>query len=246
MSLAAAPVVVIGLLGAELQLARIGPKLPDDTPLDHDGHIGPAGRSLRMVWLGDSTAAGVGASSAAAAVPARVALGLRRPIDLVDLAVSGDRVRDVVHDQLPKLAAQHPDVILISIGANDAIHLTSRAAFRRTYEQMLAAMPTDVKVVLLGVPDMGAPPRLAQPLRALAGLRGRQLDTLVRKMARDAGALYVNIAEETGPTMRSDTSRYFAADRYHPADDGYALWAAAVLDVLRPTLARPEEVVGAN
>ncbi len=54
--------------------------------------------------------------------------------------------------------------------------------------------------------------------------------------ATAAGAVYVDIAGETGPVMRADRGRYFAEDRYHPSDDGYALWADAVLEVLEPAL----------
>jgi lysophospholipase L1-like esterase len=63
------------------------------------------------------------------------------------------------------------------------------------------------------------------------------LDSEARSVARERGAVYVDIAGRTGPTMRSDTSRYFAADHYHPSDDGYRLWADAVLARLRPALA---------
>ncbi len=234
--------LAIAVLGAEVQLARVGPNLPGDTPLDHDGRVGGEGPALQLVWMGDSTAAGVGASGARFAIPTRVAAGLEVPIDVIGLGVSGDRIKDVLDDQVPRLDGLQPDVVLVSIGANDATHLTPRDDFRRRYEQMLAAVPDGAVVVVLGVPDMGAPPRLAQPLRAIAGFRGRQLDTLVREAAAEAGALYVDIAGETGPTMRADTARYFAADRYHPSDDGYALWAHAVLEVLRPTLRSPQEL----
>lgn len=249
LSAAAVPVVAVAVLVAEVQLARMGPDLPDDTPLDHDGHVGGGGPALRMVWLGDSTAAGLGASSARLAIPRRVAEGLDRPVELTNLAVSGARVRDVIDDQVPHLSALLPDVVVISIGANDVTHLTSRTDFRRTYERTLDAIPDDALVVLLGVPDMGAPTRLAQPLRAIAGLRGRQLDEVVRTLAGDHGAEYVDIAGATGRTMRSDTDRYFAADRYHPSDDGYALWADAVLEVLQslePALPADKAVVDAG
>ena len=43
--------------------------------------------------------------------------------------------------------------------------------------------------------------------------------------------------------MRSDTHRYFAADHYHPNDEGYRLWADAVLARLRPALATASEGV---
>lgn len=236
----AVPFVGVAVLAAEVQLARTGPDLPDDAPLDHDGRVGAAGDALRMVWLGDSTAAGVGASSAELAIPRRVATLLDRPVDVISLAVSGATISEVVAEQLPSLADARPDVVAVSIGANDVTHLTSKSAFRSAYDDLVAAAPDGALLVVLGVPDMGAPPRLAQPLRAVAGLRGRQLDEVARAVAADHGAVYVDIAGETGPTMRSDTGRYFAADRYHPSDDGYALWADAVADALAPALERRE------
>ncbi|MBA2280528.1 MAG: hypothetical protein H0W25_04725, partial [Acidimicrobiia bacterium] len=59
----------VGTLLVEVQLARSGPRLADER-LELDGRIGPpTGAALRVVWLGDSTAAGVGASGPDAAVP---------------------------------------------------------------------------------------------------------------------------------------------------------------------------------
>jgi lysophospholipase L1-like esterase len=242
---AAVPVAAMAVLLIEVQLARTGPELPDERPLEHDGRIGGPGPALRMVWLGDSTAAGVGATDADLALPRRVALALDRPVDLTSLAVSGARVADVVADQVPALVELDPDVVLVSVGANDVVHLTSRGRFRAVYEEVLAAVPDSALLVLLGVPDMGAPPRLAQPLRALTGARGRQLEAVSQAVAEGAGAVYVDIAAATGPTMRSEPGRYFAADRYHPSDDGYGLWADAVLDQLAPQLDM-EEASGAG
>lgn len=233
----AVPIAALAILGAEVQLARMGPDLPDSTPLDHDGRIGDGpGEPLRVVWLGDSTAAGLGASDADHAVPRRVARALGRPVELTVRAVSGDRVADVVADQVGGLAALRPDVVLVSIGANDVVHLTSRSDFRSAYRELVDAVPEDALLVVLGVPDLGAVPRFAVPLRWIAGHRGGVLDDVSRSVAREAGALYVDIAGETGPAMRADTRRTFAADRYHPSDDGYALWADAVLEVLVPHL----------
>lgn len=241
--LALAPVLTAAVLAGEVQLARRGPDLPDDTPLEHDARLGPAtatSDALAMVWLGDSTAAGVGASDADRALPRRVAAALERPVELTSLAVSGDRVADVVADQVDQLAELRPDVVLVSIGANDVVHLSSRADFRRGYDALVAAVPAGALLVILGVPDMGAPDRYLQPLRSIAGLRGRQLDEVSRAVARDNDAVYVDIAGETGPQMRADRGRYFAADRYHPSDEGYALWADAVLEQLVPALAARE------
>lgn len=234
------PVALAAVLAVEVQLARSGPDLPDDSPLDLDGRLGGPGDALRTVWLGDSTAAGVGASSPDHALPRLVGAALDRPVEVRSLAVSGDRIGDVVADQVPRLAALDPDVVLVSVGANDAVHLTSRDDFRDGLRILLASVPSRAMVVLLGVPDMGAPDRFLQPLRGLAGLRGRQLDDVSRSVAEEGGAVYVDIAGQTGPAMRADRDRYFARDRYHPSDEGYGLWVDAVLAPLQEALDRQE------
>lgn len=238
-AVAAAPVLALAVLGVEVQLARMGPDLPSRPPFELDGRVGGSGPPLRMVWLGDSTAAGVGVSELDRALPRLVATGLDRPVELTSLAVSGARVADVVDHQVGELRRLDPDVVLVSVGANDVTHLTTRGHFRSGYDDLVDAIPDDAVLVLLGVPDMGGAPRLLQPLRSVTGLRGRQLDGVTRAVAAAHDAVYVDIAGETGPTMRSDTGRYFSEDLYHPSDDGYALWADAVLEELKPALQDP-------
>jgi lysophospholipase L1-like esterase len=78
---------------------------------------------------------------------------------------------------------------------------------------------------------MGSPTRLAQPLRAVAGWRGRLLDADVRHLAaRTPKAIYVDIAGKTGPAFRARPTTYFSPDRFHPNDAGYGLWAKAVAE----------------
>jgi lysophospholipase L1-like esterase len=241
-AVALVPVAGAAILGVEVYAAKRGTHLPDPPPGPIDapaGSPGPpsAGQSLPLVvWLGDSTAAGVGASGIARALPMQVAARLGRPVRLTVLARSGARVADVIHRQLPAMARLKPDAVFISVGANDATHLTRRPNFRRDYERLLAGLPAGVgMVVMLGVPDLGAPTRLAPPLRALAGWRGRDLDADVRHLARRRHDIYVDIAGRTGPAFRSHPERYFAADHYHPNDTGYGLWADAVAAALAAT-----------
>lgn len=230
LAVVAVPLVAVGVLGAEVALATRGERLPGP-PLRLDGRVGSGSSpALRVVFLGDSTAAGVGASTIDAALPRLVAADLGRPVELTVLAVSGDRVADVVDEQVARVA--EADLVLVSVGANDVTHLTSRDDLRRSYLEVLEGLPDGAAVVLLGVPDFGGVPRLAQPLRAVVAFRGRQLDAVVEGVAADAGAAYVDIAGETGPAFRRDPGRYFAADDYHPSDAGYRLWADAVAEVL--------------
>lgn len=222
------------LLGIEVSVAGNGPHLVEFDPHLADGVVGTAAageRPLRVVWLGDSTAAGVGASSADNAVSRQVARRMGRPVDLRVLAISGARIADVRADQIDKVGTD-VDLILLSIGANDVTHLTAANNYERDFEAVIAALPPAASVVLLGVPDLGSPTRLPQPLRWIAGRRGQGYDAMTREMAQEHGAAYVNIARETGATFRSDPDRYLAADHYHPSDAGYGLWTDAIVPVV--------------
>lgn len=228
--------VGVAVLLVEVRLARTQRRLPDSAPLALDATIGgsgTAGGALRMVWLGDSTAAGVGAEDPDGALPRQVAAGLGRPVQLTVLARSGAKVEEVIERQLPRVASLDPDVVVLSVGANDVVHFTSKDSFTSRYRLLLDQL-TPTPVIALGVPDMGAVPRFAQPLRAIAGWRGRALDGQIREeVAGRAHTRYVDISGRTGPPMRREPDRYFALDRYHPNRAGYGLWADAVLDVAR-------------
>ena len=219
------PLLAVAFLAVEVELARRGQNL-DDVELSwaDDG-------ATPVVWIGDSTAYGIGVTDGADTVASIVARA--RDERVTNLAVSGATLSEVVAEQLPKVEAARPERVYVSVGANDVTHLTRSAAFRSDYRDLLEGLPADVDVVVLGVPDMGAPPRLAQPLRAIAGWRGRALDEIVRSvvLSREDGSrfTYADIAGGTGPAFRDDPDRYFADDGYHPSAAGYELWADVVL-----------------
>lgn len=241
-----ANVLVVVVLGGEVLLAgRGGERLPE-TVAGIDGVVGtptPGLEPLRAVWLGDSTAAGVGASGPEGTVARQVAAAMAaaggRPVEVSVLATSGAQVADVRDRQLPRLrddGAPRPDIAFVSVGANDTTHLIGTERFRTIYAEVLDGLAPLVapegRVVLLGVPAMGTIPRFLEPLRTLAGVRGERLDDQVAALAAERGLTYVDIAGETGPAFDESPATTYAADDYHPSDDGYALWATAVVAAL--------------
>ncbi|MDQ3945135.1 MAG: SGNH/GDSL hydrolase family protein [Actinomycetota bacterium] len=223
------------LVAVELRVAGMWPRLPPPD-FDLDGPVGAddGRRRLRLVWLGDSTVAGEGASDAAHTLPHLVARGLDRPVEIRALAEPATTVGEVVREQAPRVAGLSPDVVFVSVGANDVSHLHTRGRFSRRYRDLVRALPGGVPLVLVGIPDMGAAiPRRVQPMRAFSEWRGFRLDAAVRRVAGESGATYVNIAGRTGRLFRRHRDRLYAADRYHPGDEGYRVWARAVLDRLR-------------
>ena len=237
--LAAVVVLLVPLivLGVEVQLARTGDRLADGTGFRPDGLVvRPGPDPLRVVWLGDSTATGVGTDEVEASMAYRVTEALADgSATLTILAVSGAQVHEVLDEQLPELARTDADLVFVSIGANDVTALTRQTTFRSRYRRMVeeirAALPT-AEVVLVGIPDIGTAPRLAVPLRQLAGARAAQLDDEIEDLADDAGLRHVDLASRTSSIFSSDPDRYFADDGYHPSPDGHEVWADAVLAAL--------------
>jgi lysophospholipase L1-like esterase len=224
----------VAVLAVEVQMARTGERLDDEEGFRPERLVVRAGPDpTRVVWLGDSTATGVGAGDVTGSMAHRVTARFTdAPVTLTILGRSGAQVHEVLDDQLPLLQATDADVVFVSIGANDVTALTRDPTFRSRYRRMVTTieeLARGAEIVLVGIPDIGTAPRLAVPLRQIAGWRGAQLDDEIARVARQRGHRHVDLADRTGPIFSSDPERYFAADDYHPSSDGHEVWADAVL-----------------
>lgn len=177
--------------------------------------------------LGDSTAAGVGGEYEQGIARATTReLERTQQVTMHNVSVSGARIRDVLDDQLPRAAHVRPDLVLLSVGANDVTHLTSVRSMRANLREIvrrLRAVNPDVAIVITGSPDMGSPPRIPRLLRGIASWRTKQVNRMFIEEANALGLTFAPIAAETGPLFRRDRS-LFAADRFHPNERGYATW----------------------
>jgi len=197
---------------------------------------------VRFVWLGDSLACGVGADSPDAAF-ARRAVSLwstaeDRPVALTCLARSGSQAADVLAEQVPvAIDLLEPGMVaVVTVGANDVAGFTRPRHFRRDYEAIVSALrSTGATVVAVGLPDLGSAAVIPHPLRALAGQLGRRADRQVRRIAAAHDAHFVSI--DTRAPWRTKPASYLAADRWHPNDQTYNLWAGRVAALVTPLLA---------
>src|SRR3954454_10241628 len=95
--------------------------------------IGGSGAApLRLVLLGDSTALGVGVERVTDTVGGQLATLLAdspggRRVELSSVAVSGSRSADLGTQVARALVGQRPDIAVILVGGNDAIHFARPA-----------------------------------------------------------------------------------------------------------------------
>jgi len=201
--------------------------------------FGSAPPHLTYVVLGDSTAAGVGGDyEVGIAVSTAKHLALHRTVAMTNLAVSGARMADVRKDQLPNAIALRPDLVLLSAGANDVIHLTGVRSMRTDLRAIVGALTAanpQVRIVITGSPDMGSPPRIPRLLRGIASWRTRRVNRMFRAEAESLHLGFAPIADVTGPMFRRDRS-LFDTDRFHPNDRGYATWVPVLNDALEKAM----------
>ncbi|HUC20515.1 MAG TPA: SGNH/GDSL hydrolase family protein [Candidatus Polarisedimenticolaceae bacterium] len=228
------------ILGIQVWLAMRNRPPAYTNPAVNPQRFGQSGPVLRYVVLGDSTAAGQGTAYAdGIAVGSGKHLGAKNQVELTNLAISGAKAADVERKQLAQAEKLKPDLVLISVGANDVVSRTNPgevAASLRRITGRLAAANCNVKIVLTGSAEMGAIPRFAQPLRTVAGRQTGYLNSRLYPWITAAGYTLAPIAADTGAAFKRD-SALFGDDRFHPSAKGYALWLKTINPALDRALA---------
>ena len=212
----------------EARRARGGER-PYTEALDGTARIGGGlnGAPLRITWIGDSLAAGLGCDDVADTPAHLSARLLERPVDVTVLAVPGSKASDVIADQLDHVDP-YTDVVVLCVGANDVANSVARGVYAAQVNHILTTL-APIPVVMLTLPDISMADRMAEPLRSLAGARGRYFEAARAKVAaRHAHVVSVDIASRPAGLTRRAGRSLLCADRFHPGAEGYRVWAERV------------------
>ncbi|MFE7959882.1 SGNH/GDSL hydrolase family protein [Streptomyces sp. NPDC057413] len=233
---------LVGLLVAEAQMARrhVGNGTTNHVP-NAEGLYGlsydtPGEPPLRLLMLGDSTAAGQGVHRAGQTPGALLASGLaavaERPVQLRNVALPGARSDDLERQVRLALAGPGPvpDICVIMIGANDVTHRMPPTRSVRYLSAAVRRLRTAGAEVVVGTcPDLGTIEPVQQPLRWLARRASRQLAAAQTIGVVEQGGRTVSLGDLLGPEFAANPRELFGPDSYHPSAEGYATAAMAVL-----------------
>ncbi|MET9257762.1 SGNH/GDSL hydrolase family protein [Streptomyces sp. NPDC048182] len=232
----------VGLLLAEVQLARrrvgngTSGRVPNAEGVYGDGPVVAGEPPLRLLMLGDSTAAGQGVHRAGQTPGALLAAGLaavaERPVELRSVASPGARSDDLDRQVALGLAdpALPPDVCVIMIGANDVTHrMPATQSVRYLSGAVRRLRTTGAEVVVGTCPDLGTIEPVRQPLRWVARRTSRQLAAAQTIGTVEQGGRTVSLGDLLGPEFAENPRELFGPDNYHPSAEGYATAAMAVL-----------------
>lgn len=218
------------LVGQALHVRRKALILPEP-PGPRAGNAG-SGPDLRLLIIGDSSAAGVGAAHQNAALSGRLAQALQARVTLHwQLEASTGATTAAALKRLQSLDMQHEfDTALVVLGVNDVtrnVPVTRWIARQRALHDLLRRRFGVRRIVASGLPPMGHFPLLPQPLRWTLGHSAARLDAALAQLAAGSPDL-VHL-----PLSLPYRPEYVAADGYHPSEAAYAHWA----DMLAPLIA---------
>ena len=191
------------------------------------------------VALGDSLSAGRGdegrdgrpvgwAQRLADVLSVRTAVRCR----LINLAVDGATVGQVLAKQLPAVAACRPDLVSVTVGMNDIrVRGFDELRFKADLGQLLESLAaTQATVLTCTLPDITANMTLSPDLAEVARDRLRLVSDIIREQAQSYGARCLDawaMPDVADPEL-------YAADRMHLGSRGHQLMAAACADMLAP------------
>lgn len=215
------------LLAQGYWLRKRTPRLPDAAgPLA--GTAGVAGEPIRLIAVGESTVAGIGAATHETALAGQLAVALnqhaQRRVDWLVAARSGINARLSLVELVPKLAGHRADVVLIALGVNDSIEFHTARRWAADLERLIESVRGEVGealVLLSGVPPLDYFPALPQPLSLVLGARSASLEQASIKLANKM----TRVVHVPFQIEKKRCVEIFCADGFHPSELGYQLWA---------------------
>jgi len=225
----AAKIALAPLLVAQgLRVRRDALRLPEP-PGPRAGESGD-GPPLRLLIVGDSSAAGVGAPDQALALSGQLvaALGQRHRVTWRLIARTGATTADTLA-RLQDEAPDRIDAAVTALGVNDVTHSVplTRWLDQQTALRLCLAGRFAARLVLSsGLPPMRHFPALPQPLRWVIGGTAQRFDAaLARHTAADTGWHHVAFRMALTPEL-------MAEDGFHPGPKGYALWGSRLAEAI--------------
>lgn len=230
-------IIFLALIGVYLNRAyahfydsRGNKILPKTTQESYD--VGIGFNFIKLVSLGDSLTAGVGATKGENSYPYLVAKNLsagNSDVLLYDVAESGAESEDVLKSQVERAISRRPDIIIILIGLNDLHNQVPENTFRENYRKIISKLKnkTQAKIALINIPYLGSGKILFFPYNFLLEYKTGVFNQIIKQLALDENLIYIDLYSKTKNDFGSDNSMY-AEDNFHPSDKGYLLWGQII------------------
>ena len=207
-----------------LGVRRIVPRLPPPRGRPK-GQIGEGEAGTRLLILGDSSAAGVGAERIEDTLGPQLAALMHEttgsPVAWRNAGANSATAAQVRDYVVPHIEERNFTHVIIAVGTKDAKNFKTRSAFKNGFGSLLYAIHArwpDAEVFWSPVVAMPDVPALPASLGFILGLRAQIINSMGAQLCRERNATAISPLPVENPEG-------FAIDGFHANAQGYKHWA---------------------
>lgn len=222
------PVAPFLYLQGQYVRRKVG-RLPDAEG-DTKGKFSRGGESAKLLVLGESTAAGVGARTHETGLAGQFArfLGekIGKSVEWHVVGRSGITVKETIRELVPQIPDVKFDYIMLALCGNEVLKLRSPRVFRRDMRRLIAILKAknpDATFFITNAPAVRLSPVLPFSIKFILG----HLSALHDANAREFTAGMERVFYFHQPASVPED---FFADGLHPSEKGYTAWSKRMIE----------------
>ncbi|CAN5222771.1 SGNH/GDSL hydrolase family protein [soil metagenome] len=225
---AIAPISPFLLLQGQITRWKVG--ILPDAEGDRHGIVGTGSNPAKLFVIGESTVAGLGAQrhelALAGQFAAQLSTHINKPVEWHVLGKNGVTARKTIDELIPQMPEEKFDYILIGLGGNDVMKLSSPRKWRRDMLELLGILreknPNAV-IFISNCPMIILSPIMPEPIKTILWRLSQMHDENIREFTADLDRVFYY------PQPVDVEPEGFFADGIHPSEKGYSDWSTAMM-----------------
>lgn len=186
-------------------------------------------KTIKILFLGDSLTAGVGASDYTKSFPHLVAEKIAQinnsQIEVLNLAEPGATSFTVLNDQINKIGNFKPELVFLWIGTNDVHNQISLSLYNENMEKIINKLKLDPKKInIIELLNLGDKKLMLWPYQDYFSGQIEHYNAWGVRLLNNSGVQILHLSSQLKNKFSNDSSLY-ANDLFHPNDLGYQLIA---------------------
>lgn len=229
-AIALAPAYPFLYLQGQYVRRRVG--LLPDAQGEKTGIFGEDRKSVNLLVIGESTVAGLGARTHETALAGQFAKFLSRKIERsvrwTAIGKNGVTAQRTIDELVPQIPDEKFDYILLGLGGNDVLKLSSPHKWRHTMIKLINILrekSPHSKIFITNVAAVHLSPALPQPIRGILWRLSRMHNANILEFSKNWEDVFYYPQPKEVPAD-------FWSDGIHPSEAGYAVWAENIIETL--------------
>ena len=201
-----------------------------DAQGDKTGKTGAGDVAVKLLVLGESTVAGLGARTHETALAGQfagfLAEKIGKSVEWFVVGKNGVTAEQAINELVPQIPDEKFDYILLGIGGNDVLKLSSPRKWRRDMTRLLAIMREkypEAIIFMTNAPVVRLSPALPHPVKFVLGQLSRLHDENSKQFTKNLEKVFYF------HQPREITEGFFA-DGIHPSEKGYTDWSNRMIE----------------